>query len=70
MSIRMWKEKPPGPEQIELERMFKCNEIDSQASPDMVKKKNDIFKDFSASVFANHFRKIKAKLGLCGMFVD
>lgn len=67
MSTRLWKEKPPGPEQIELERMFKCNEIDSQASPDMVKRQNDIF---SAAVFSNHFRKIKAKHGLSGMFVD
>lgn len=70
MSTRLWKEKPPGPEQIELERMFKCNEIDSQASPDMVKRQNDIFKDFSAARKHGHFRKIKAKHGLSGMFVD
>lgn len=66
MSSKFWKERPPGCEQIELERMFKCNEIDPRASPDSVKKRNDLFKDFSAAVFANHFRKTKSKLGLCG----
>lgn len=67
MSVKMWKQKPPGPEQIELERMFKCKEINPSATPDSVKKKNDLFKDFSAAVFADHFRKTRAKLGLCGM---
>lgn len=67
MTTKLWKERPPGVEQIELERMFKSNEIDHRASPDSVKKKSELFKDFSAPVFANHFRKTKAKLGLCGM---
>lgn len=39
----MWKEKPPGPEQCELERMFRSNEIDARASPDSVKQRNEIF---------------------------
>lgn len=66
MTTKVWKERPPGREQIELERMFKCNEIDARATPDSVKRRNDLFKDFSSSVFANHFRKTKSKLGLCG----
>lgn len=63
---KVWKTKPPGREQIELERMFRHNEIDVSATPDSVKRRNELFRDFSASVFATHFRKTKAKMGLCG----
>lgn len=67
VTAKVWKEKPPGREQIELERMLKCGEINSQAKPESVQKLNELFKPFTATVFGNHFRKTKAKLGLCGM---
>ncbi|XP_037034252.1 uncharacterized protein LOC119076386 [Bradysia coprophila] len=71
MSTKLWKERPPGREQIELEKMFKNQEIDPRRdSPDSVKRRNDLFKDFSAPVFANHFRKTKAKLGLSATVVN
>lgn len=67
MGQKVWKTKPhPGPEQVELERMFKNNEIVANATPDSVKRRSDLFKDFSTPVFATHYRKTKAKMGLCG----
>lgn len=66
MAQKVWKTKPPGREQIELERMFKHNEIDARATPDSVKCRNELFKEFSAQVFATHFRKTKSKMGLSG----
>lgn len=62
----MWKERPPGPEQKQLEKMFAAKEIDPSATPDSVRKSNPMFENFTASVFASHFRKTKSKLGLCG----
>lgn len=61
-----WKVKPPGPEQLELERLFKSNEISPSSTADSVRKSNNMFQRFSASVFGNHFRSTKAKLGGCG----
>lgn len=62
----VWKVKPPGPEHLELERMFKSNEIGPSASADSIRRSNAMFMRFSAQVFGNHFRSIKAKLGGCG----
>lgn len=67
VTAKVWKEKPPGREQIELERMFKLGDISSQSKPESVQMRNDLFKAFSAAVFGNHFWKTRAKLGLCGM---
>lgn len=64
----MWKVKPPGPEQRELERMFKTKEFDPASTPDSVRQLNDMFLKFNAVVFANHYRATKAKLGLSGLF--
>lgn len=61
---QLWKEKPPGPEQIELERMFASKEIDATATADSIHKSNELFKKFSSTVFGAHFRKTKAKFGL------
>lgn len=60
----VWKVKPPGPEQLQLERMFSSNEINAASTPDSVRKSTEMFQKFSAQVFANHFRQTKAKLGL------
>lgn len=60
----VWKEKPPGPEQIELDRIFSQKEIDATATADSVHNSKEIFKKFSSSVFAAHFRATKAKFGL------
>lgn len=65
-SFLVWKEKPPGPEQRELERMFANKEIDATTNPDSVRKSNEVFQKFSSNVFSSHFRSTKAKLGLCG----
>jgi hypothetical protein len=62
----IWREKPAGPEQQELERLFMEKKINPTATADSVRQSNENFKKFSASVFSNHFRKTKARLGLCG----
>ena len=64
---KIWKEKPPGPEQRELQRMFDCKEINASATPDSVRKSTPMFQQFSGKVFAAHFRKLKAKYGMNGM---
>lgn len=64
--FKVWKERPPGHEQTELERMFMHNELDYNSSPEVVQKNNPIFQEFSESVFKAHFRKTKARLGLSG----
>lgn len=63
----VWKMKPPGPEQIELERMFNAREIPLSATPDSVRQSREIFKKFNARVFAAKFRSTKAKFGGFGM---
>lgn len=60
----IWKVKPPGPEQLELEKMFRSKEIRATTSADGVRKDNALFSKFTAQVFSNHFRQTKAKLGL------
>lgn len=62
----VWKVKPPCSEQLELERMFKSNEIGPSASADSIRRSNPMFLRFSSQVFGNHFRTTKAKLGGCG----
>lgn len=47
--------------------MFTANEIDPREQPDSVRKRNEIFKGFTAAVFATHYRRTKAKLGLSGI---
>lgn len=64
----MWKEKPPGPEQKELERLMKHKDFDASISADNMRKSNAMFQKVSSQVFASHFRTTKAKLGLCGNF--
>lgn len=64
----VWKETPPGPEQKELERLFKNNLIEPKATPNTVRMNNTMFMEFSPRVFAVHFRKTKAKYGLFGSF--
>lgn len=67
-AVVMWRERPPGPEQRELDRILSCKEFDISATPDSVRKTNEMFQKFSAPVFAAHFRKTKAKLGMFGIF--
>lgn len=69
-TFQVWKMKPPGPEQRELERMFRDKEIDPSCTPDSVRQSNEMFRKFSANVFATHFRSTKAKLGFCGNFMS
>lgn len=66
-TMKQWKEFPPGPEQLQLERMFTQNLIDCDKTPCAVQKTNPMFMEFSPKVFAAHFRKTKSKLGLYGM---
>lgn len=64
--IPLWRVKPkPGPEQLELERMFNSKEIDPSSSPDSVRQSKEMFRKFSTTVFGNHFRRTKA---LCGVY--
>lgn len=62
----IWKENPPGAAQKELENMFLNKMIDENDTPASVRTKNPIFLKFSTRIFALHFRKTKAKLGLMG----
>lgn len=64
----MWKVKPPGPEQRELEKMFRTNEIQPGDTADETRKSNEMFMRFSASVFGNHFRTTKAKFAKEGRY--
>lgn len=59
----IWKVKPPGKEQLELERMFKSNLISPTATADSIRKSSPMFQRFNAQVFGNKFRATKAKLG-------
>ncbi|KAG4066090.1 hypothetical protein HA402_001337 [Bradysia odoriphaga] len=64
----VWKIKPPGPEQRELERMFRSNEIEPGESADSVRRSSEMFHRFSAAVFGNHFRTTKAKFAKEGSY--
>lgn len=62
----VWREKPtPGPEQVELERLFNSGEI-LGSSTEEVRQSDELFRKFSPSVFNSHFRSTKARLGKCG----
>lgn len=65
---KIWKERPPGPEQILLEEMFENGSITAAATAESVRQSSNLFKMFSPKVFAVHFRKTKAKLGEFGTF--
>lgn len=62
----IWKENPPGAAQKELERMFLNKTIAFNETPANVRMKNPHFQKFSNRIFALHFRKTKAKMGLMG----
>lgn len=64
---RLWREKPPGPEQLELERLFLENEIGYNTPIAEVQKSNAMFLNFTEKIFSAHFRKTRAALGLSSM---
>lgn len=68
MASKQWKETPPGPQQKELDRLFKTKVIDESDTPNKVRLSNPLFMEFSTRVFAAHFRKSKAKHGYFGNF--
>lgn len=59
-----WRESPPGPEQIELEKLFQSGLITDIDTPKSIRDLYSIFQKYSLRVFGTHFRKTKAKLGL------
>lgn len=59
--LKIWRES--GPEQKELEKLFRNKTIDDMDTPSVVRSKYPIFREFSLRVFSNHFRQTKAKLG-------
>lgn len=65
-ATKVWKEKPPGPEQLLLNEMFEDGSISPTAIPESVRKSNKIFENFTPKVFAAHFRKTKARYGEFG----
>lgn len=60
-----WRESPPGPAQKELNRLFVNGLIKDNETPNTVRQRYPLFMQYSARVFAVHFRKTKSKLGLC-----
>lgn len=64
---KVWRQKPPGAEQTELERLFLDNKINYNSSIEQAQNSNPLFKDFNENVFSAHFRKTRAALGLSGM---
>lgn len=67
-SSTTWKVKPPGPEQRELERMFRSHEVEPGDSPESIRRSNEMFQRFSSAVFGNHFRTTKAQIAKEGNF--
>lgn len=65
---RLWRERPPGSEQKELERMFLDNEINYFSAIEDVQRTNPMFMEFSEKIFSAHFRRTRAFLGLSGMW--
>lgn len=59
----LWKSAPPGPEQLELNRLFASGEITDTDTANSVRLTYPMFRGFSARVFGLHFRKTKAKYG-------
>lgn len=64
---KIWKLKPPGPEQLLLDEMFENESITAGATPESVRQSSELFKQFTPRVFAAHYRKAKARLGDYGM---
>lgn len=62
----IWRETPPGKEQIELNKLFANGLISSTDSANNIRKKYPMFQQFSSHVFGTHFRKTKSKYGLMG----
>lgn len=63
---KIWKENPPGPEQKELERLFRKGIIDSTDTPAKIRVRHQLFAGFPPKTFALHFRTTKARIGLYG----
>lgn len=59
-----WKESPPGPAQRELNQLFQNGLVKAADTPNMIRLKYPIFMQYTPRIFAAHFRKTKAKLGL------
>lgn len=64
----LWKSTPPGPEQLELNRLFESGEISAKDSAMKVRLSYPIFRGFSPRVFGLHFRKTKALYGAQSKF--
>jgi hypothetical protein len=64
----MWKESPPGEAQQHLNGLFKRGAIEVTDTPKIVysEEGNEVFRQFSLSVFATHFNKTKKKSGMLG----
>lgn len=62
-ATKVWKEKPPGPEQLLLNEMFEDGSISANSTPESARKSNKLFENFTPRVFAAHFRKTKARYG-------
>lgn len=58
---KVWKERPPGPEQLLLNEMFETGCISGIVTAEAVRKSRGMFNDFSPQVFAVHFRKTRAR---------
>lgn len=59
---KVWKEKPPGPEQRELQRMFDCKEINASATPDSVRKSTQCFNNSLERSSQHIFAKLKRSM--------
>lgn len=62
-TTKIWKEKPPGAEQLLLEEMFETGSITDYATTETVRQSSELFKAFPPRIFAVHFRKTKGKMG-------
>lgn len=57
----LWRSNPPGPEQIELNRLFRDGDILDTDTAHSVRNMYPMFRDFSSRVFSYHFKKTKEK---------
>lgn len=62
-TTRIWKEKPPGEEQLLLEGMFRNGSITAYATAESVRLSSAVFNGIPTKTFAVHFRKTKANMG-------
>ncbi len=61
----IWKTKnPPCEAHVILSKMFEQGKIAANASPTSVQKMNAAFQGYSAAVFANHFKELRAQWGV------